>query len=96
MKTRFLHLLFGLLLLCAQALAAAHVVEHAFEETHKSALHHHACATCHAAHNLAHALTGTHVELPVIATSFTPSVFVQNDRAAMPAPFARQQSPPFA
>lgn len=96
MKSRFLHLLFGLLLLCAQALAAAHIVEHAFEETHKSALHHHACATCHAAHNLAHALTGTQIELPVIAPEFIPAALVLNDRAALPAPFARQQSPPFA
>jgi hypothetical protein len=93
-KPRFHHLLFAFLLLCAQAFAAAHAVEHAMEEG--QGLPAHVCELCLAAHDLGVALNGDVAALSIVARACVPAAFFLHGRAALPAPQARQQSPPSA
>jgi hypothetical protein len=93
-KVRFLHLLLALLLLCAQAFATAHAVEHTLEEG--KGLPTHVCELCLAGHDLGTGLAGNAVAPLAIAAPYIPHLYSCSDRGALPAPQARQQSPPSA
>lgn len=92
MNRRLSHLLLAVLLLCAQALAAVHAIEHSVEEGKGAPTH--VCELCLAAHDLGTALPGSVASVPISSTHF---VFLTHDpagRSSLPPPYARQQSPP--
>lgn len=94
MKKHFPHFLLAFCLLCAQVLAAAHAVEHTLEEG--KGLPAHVCEFCLAAHDLGTGIAGKPA-VPVTASpAYIPHHYSCSDRGALPAPQARQQSPPFA
>lgn len=94
MKKTFTHLLLAFLLLCAQSFAAAHAIEHAAEEG--KGLPPHVCELCLAGHDLGAGI-GSKVEAPgIAAAAWIPHHYTCLDRGALPAPEARQQSPPQA
>lgn len=88
------HLLFAVLLLCAQMLAAAHAVEHGFEAVKGQPPH--VCELCLAAHDLGAGLTADIPAPLAVAAEFIPAHYFCSDRDALPAPQARQQAPPLA
>jgi hypothetical protein len=93
MKKHLLHFLLAFLLLCAQAFAAVHAVDHAVEG---QGLPTHVCELCLAVHDLGAGLNSS-IAVPVtIAASYLPHDYFCTDRGALPAPQARQQSPPTA
>lgn len=94
MKKTLSHFLLSVLLLCAQAFAAAHAVEHTLEEGR--GLPPHVCELCLAGHDLGAGLTGKAATPVAIAATYLPPSYTCSGRAALPAPQARQQSPPSA
>lgn len=94
MKKTLTHLLLAFLLLCAQSFAVAHAVEHAADEG--KGLPTHVCELCVAGHDLGAALSGKITAPAVLAACWTPHCHTFLDRGALPAPEARQQSPPHA
>ncbi len=92
MQTRLLHLLLAVLLLCAQALAGAHSIEHAVEEGQGAPTH--ICELCLAAHDLGAALTGSVPALLLALATFTLFTAGITGRTFLPALRARQQAPP--
>jgi hypothetical protein len=93
-KKHLTHFLLAFLLLCVQAFAAAHAVEHVLDES--KGLPTHTCELCIAGHDLGAGLSGKIAAPPVVAASYIPHCYTCSDRGALPAPEARQQSPPFA
>ena|GEM_PF-2004221 len=94
MKKHLTHFLLAFLLLCAQTLATAHAVEHVLEEG--KGVPAHTCVLCIAGHDLGAGLVGKLSVPPATATSYIPHLYSCTDRGALPAPQARQQSPPSA
>ncbi|HTJ97785.1 MAG TPA: hypothetical protein VL381_09965 [Rhodocyclaceae bacterium] len=92
MHKRLTHLLLAFLLLCAQALAGAHAVEHAVAQDKD--LPPHVCELCLAAHDLGSGLTSSTFVAPSINASYVLATHCLIGRAALPAPQARQQGPP--
>lgn len=94
MKKHLTHFLLAFLLLCAQAFAAAHAVEHTLDEG--KGLPVHVCELCLAGHDLGTGIAGKMAVPSIAATAYIPHLYTCSDRGALPAPQARQQSPPFA
>lgn len=94
MKKHLTHLLLAFLLLCAQAFAAAHAVEHTLSEG--KGLPSHVCELCLAGHDLGSGLSGKIAVPAAVTASYIPHAYFCVDRGALPAPEARQQSPPYA
>ncbi|MBX9847840.1 MAG: hypothetical protein K2X64_01000 [Rhodocyclaceae bacterium] len=94
MSKRFTHLLLAFLLLCAQALAVAHAIEHTVDEGHGTPAH--ACECCLAAHGLSSGVPTAIFALPILAAKWLPTVFTDTILAPVALPEARQQSPPYA
>ena len=93
MKKHLIHFLLAFLLLCAQAFAAVHAVEHAVED---QGMPTHACELCLAAHDLGAGLTGSVTVPATVAATYISYLYLCTDRGALPVPQARQQSPPLA
>lgn len=94
MTKRFTHLLLAFLLLCAQALAVAHAIEHTADEGQGAPVH--VCERCVAAHDLSSGVPTAVFTLPILAAEWLPTVFTQISLAPVALPEARQQSPPYA
>jgi len=94
-KKHLTHLLLAFLLLCAQAFAAAHAVEHTLDAD-KGLPDPHACELCLSAHDLGAGLTGKIAAPAAVAAGYILPCHSCVDRGALPAPQARQQSPPCA
>ncbi|HWV17528.1 MAG TPA: hypothetical protein VNZ68_03030 [Rhodocyclaceae bacterium] len=94
MKKHLTHLLLAFLLLCAQSFAAAHALEHAADEG--KGLPTHACELCLAGHDLGAGLGSKMATPAIVAAAWIPHAYTCSDRDALPAPEARQQSPPQA
>jgi hypothetical protein len=94
LKKHLTHLLLAVLLLCAQAFAAAHAIEHTLDAG--KGLPTHACELCLSAHDLGAGLVGKIAVPAVVAASYLLPLYSCVDRGALPAPQARQQSPPSA
>jgi hypothetical protein len=92
MHKRLTHLLLAFLLLCAQALAGAHVIEHAV--TQDKDLPPHVCEMCLAAHDLSAGLTSSAFVTPTLSATYLLSTQYFTGRGDLPAPQARQQGPP--
>ena len=94
MNSRFLHLLLAFLLLSAQAFATAHAVEHTLEEGKGQPVH--VCELCLAGHDLGAGITGSAAMPAAVAAAYIPPLYTCSDRGTLPAPQARQQSPPIS
>ena len=92
MKKHLTHFLLAFLLLCAQFIATAHAVEHVLEEG--KGVPAHTCVLCIAGHDLGAGLVGKLSAPPAATTSYISHLYTCTDRGALPAPQARQQSPP--
>lgn len=94
MKKHLTHFLLAFLLLCAQAFAAAHAVEHVLDEG--KGLPVHVCELCMAGHDLGAGLSSKIATPAAVAAAYIVHRYTCADRGTLPAPEARQQSPPLA
>ncbi len=94
MTKHFTHLLLAFLLLCAQALAVAHPIEHAMDEGQGAPAH--VCERCIAAHDLGGGAPLSLFTIPILAGEWLPIGFAAPSIAPQALPEARQQSPPYA
>lgn len=88
------HLLLVLALVFAQLAAGAHAIEHVAQEG--KGLPQHVCELCLAGYDLGSSLPSV-AALPAAGwASVLVDIRLPSDRAALPAPLARQRGPPLA